>query len=327
VRSKPGSHRLDLNEVRMFVQVVRARSFAEAARRLAVPPNTLSRRIRQLESALDTRLMQRSTRKLTLTAAGQSFFDRCAAAVDGVLEAGKALLEGSNTPSGLVRVAAPLDFLDIFHIEWVAEFLGRHPAVRLEFVLNDARADLIEEAIDVAFRGGASRENPFRQITAQYLKLVASPAYLAARGTPQVLQDLTTHDCLIASSRQARVTWTLQGPRGDEEVLVTGRFGVNSARVLVKSCIAGLGIALLPDLLIEPALRSGQMVRILPAYRREGADFNIILPSPDRVPTTVGAFIEFAFEKLQTVVTMPAAAAEVLPRGRKAAGGGGRAKA
>jgi DNA-binding transcriptional LysR family regulator len=207
----------------------------------------------------------------------------------------------------LVRVAGPLDFLDIFRIEWVAEFLDQHPAVRLEFVLNDARADLIEEAIDVAFRGGASRENSFRQITAQYLKLVASPAYLAVRGTPQVLQDLSAHDCLIAASRQDRVTWTLQGPRGEEDVSVSGRFGVNSARVLVKSCIAGLGVALLPELLIEPALRSGQVVRILPAYRREGADFNIILPSPDQVPTAVRAFIEFAFEKLQTVVAVPAA--------------------
>jgi DNA-binding transcriptional LysR family regulator len=306
-RRKSGSHRLDLNEVRMFVQVVRARSFAEAARRLAVPPNTLSRRIRQLETALDTRLMQRSTRKLTLTAAGQDFFDRCAAAVDGVLEAGKALVEGSNTPSGLVRVAGPLDFLDIFHIEWVAEFLSLHPAVRLEFVLNDARADLIDEAIDVAFRGGSSRESPaaYRQITAQYLKLVASPAYLAARGTPQTLEDLGLHDCLIASSRHGRITWTLQGPQGNEEVSVSGRFGVNSARVLVKSCIAGLGIALLPDMLIEPALRLGQVVRVLPAYRREGADFNIILPSPDQVPTAVGAFIDFAIEKLHTVMAAP----------------------
>jgi DNA-binding transcriptional LysR family regulator len=324
VRAKSRSHKLDLNEVRMFVQVVRARSFAEAARRLAVPPNTLSRRIRQLETALDTRLMQRSTRKLTLTVAGQAFFDRCAAAVDGVLEAGKALVEGSNTPSGLVRIAAPLDFLDIFQIEWVAEFLAHHPAVRLEFVLSDARADLIDEAIDVAFRGGNSRESPtaFRQITSQYFKVVASPAYLAARGTPQVLQDLATHDCLIASSRQGRMTWTLQGPRGDEEVSVSGRFGANSARVLVKSCIAGLGIALLPDLLIEQALRSGQVVRVLPAYRREGADFNIILPSPDQVPTAVAAFIEFAFAKLQTVVG--ARAAVVPPRARKPLRGRGR---
>ena len=108
---------LDLNEVRMFVQVVRARSFAEAARRLGVPPNTLSRRIRQLEAGLDTRLMQRSTRKLTLTAAGSAFFERCAPAVDGVLDAGKELAGVSQTAAGTVRIAAPVDFLDFFKIE------------------------------------------------------------------------------------------------------------------------------------------------------------------------------------------------------------------
>ena len=134
---------LDLNEVRMFVQVVRARSFAEAARRLGVPPNTLSRRVRQLEAGLDTRLMQRSTRKLTLTAAGSAFFERCAPAVDGVLEAGKELAGGSQTVSGTVRIAAPADFLDFFKIEWVMQFLALHPKVRLDFVLSDARADLI----------------------------------------------------------------------------------------------------------------------------------------------------------------------------------------
>src|SRR5260221_12740558 len=152
---------VDLNDVRMFVQVVRARSFAEAARRLGVPPNTLSRRIRELESGLDTRLMQRSTRKLTLTVAGQAFFDRCAPAVDGVLEAGKDLVDGSDTPSGSVRVAAPADFLGFFSIASGAEFFSRHPRVRLGFVLNDARAGLFDEDIDVAFRCGKSPESRF----------------------------------------------------------------------------------------------------------------------------------------------------------------------
>ncbi len=295
---------LDLNEVRMFVQVVRARSFAEAARQLSVPPNTLSRRIRQLESTLDTRLMQRSTRKLTLTAAGQAFFDRCAAAVDGVLQAGKDLMSGKDKPSGSVRIAAPADFLDLFRIEWVAEFLSFHPHVRLDFVLNDARADLIDEGIDVAFRGGNARDTrfAFRQLTSQYFSLVASPAYLAAHGSPGTLQELTEHDCLTVSSRQSRVTWTLQGPEGDEEVKVAGRFSANSSRILMKGCLAGFGIAHLPAMLIAPELRAGRLVQVLPHYRRHGADFNIVLPSGHQIPTAVSAFVEFAVERLRSMV-------------------------
>jgi DNA-binding transcriptional LysR family regulator len=308
---------LDLNEVRMFVQVVRSRSFAEAARRMSVPPNTLSRRIRQLEATLGTRLMQRSTRKLTLTASGHAFFERCAAAVDGVLEAGRDLVGGGHRPSGTVRVAAPADFLDLFRAEWVSEFLDRYPEVRLDFVLSDARADLIEEAIDVAFRGGSSQESrsAFRQITAQYFNLVASPAYVAARGAPATLQELAKHDCLTVSSRQSRVSWTLQGPAGDEEVMVSGRFSANSARILMKGCVAGLGIALLPSMLIMAELRSGGLVRVLPTYRREGAHFNVILPSRQQVPAAVAVLVEFVMTRLQAVAS--ADIIQAAPRRRK----------
>jgi DNA-binding transcriptional LysR family regulator len=295
---------VDLNEVRMFVQVVRARSFAEAARRMGVPPNTLSRRVRQLETDLDTRLMQRSTRKLTLTAAGSTFFERCAPAVDGVLEAGKVLAGGSQTASGTVRIAAPADFLDFFRMEWVTQFLGLYPKVRLDFVLNDARADLINEAIDVAFRGGTASENQivFRKLTSQSFKLVASPAYVKSRGLPEALQDLSRHQCLTASGQQGPVTWVLQGPGGSEEVNVSGRFGANSARTLLKGCLSGMGIALLPSILIVPDILAGHLIHLLPQYRREGADLSVILPSSQQIPTAVSAFIEFATDKLRTIL-------------------------
>ncbi|MGB6306463.1 MAG: LysR family transcriptional regulator [Steroidobacteraceae bacterium] len=295
---------LDLNEVRMFVQVVRARSFAEAARRLGVPPNTLSRRVRQLEAGLDTRLMQRSTRKLTLTAAGSAFFERCAPAVDGVLDAGKDLAGGSRTAAGAVRIAAPADFLEFFKIEWVVQFLALHPKVRLDFVLNDARADLIGEAIDVAFRGGAASDHPsvFRRLMSQSFNLVASYAYLQSRGSPKTLQELSQHDCLIVSGRAGAAIWTLQGPGGSESVKVGGRFSANTARILLRSCLAGLGIALLPNVLIAPHLRAGRLLHVLPQYRRESADLSVILPSSQQIPAAVSAFVDFAADKLQAMV-------------------------
>lgn len=145
---------IDLNDIALYVQVVRSGSFAEAARRLGTAPNSVSRRVQQLEAQLDTRLMQRSTRKLTLTDAGQAFYERCGDAVDGLTDAGQSLVAGGEEVAGLVRVAAPADFLDFFRVEWVADFLAAHPRVRLEFLLSDARADLIAERIDVAFRAG-----------------------------------------------------------------------------------------------------------------------------------------------------------------------------
>jgi DNA-binding transcriptional LysR family regulator len=304
---------LDLNEVRMFVQVVRARSFAEAARRLHVPPNTLSRRIRQLEASLGTRLMQRSTRKLTLTAAGQAFFERCGAAVDGVLAAGKELADGSEQPSGSVRVAAPVDFLDLFRVEWIVEFLERHPLVRLEFLLSDERADLIEESIDVALRGGYPREasSAYRHIGSHAMNLVASPGYLAARGTPLTLQDLAHHDCLITAPRQGRDLWRLHGPDGVEEIRVSGRFSANSTSALLKSCLVGLGIGMLPSVMIAAEVRGGGLVQVLPSYGRSGADFNVLVPSPEQIPAAVTVFIDFVTERLQRVM---AGVTDISPR-------------
>jgi DNA-binding transcriptional LysR family regulator len=300
---------LDLNEVRMFVQVVRARSFAEAARRLGIPPNTLSRRVRQLEAGLDTRLMQRSTRKLTLTAAGSAFFERCAPAVDGVLDAGKELAGVSQTAGGTVRIAAPADFLDFFKIEWVMQFLALHPKVCLDFVLNDARADLIGEAIDVAFRGGfvSDEQLVYRRLMPQTVVLVASPAYLRSRGNPKTLEELSRHDCLTVSGRPGLATWTLHGPGGREEVKVSGRFRANSARNLIKGCLAGLGIALMPEVLVATHLHTGRLGVVLPDYRREGADLNVILPTSQQIPTAVSAFVEFAAGKLRSIMGPEAA--------------------
>jgi DNA-binding transcriptional LysR family regulator len=296
---------LDLNDIALFVQVVRAGSFAEAARRLGLPPNTLSRRVQHLEERLGTRLLQRSTRKLTLTSAGQSFHERCADAVDGLTEAGQELATGSQQPSGLVRVAAPADFFDFFPMEWVAEFLARHPRVRLDFVLSDAKADLIAERIDVAFRGGPLRDSGYvgRQVLGSSSDgLVSSPAYLAARGAPNTLQELAGHDCVSFSHASGYASWRLTGADGvDEEVRVAARFSGNTAQALRKATIAGLGIALLPNAIIRQDLQAGLLVAVLPQYRRTGYGLHVLYPSRRYLPLAVSAFIDLVAERLNAM--------------------------
>jgi len=295
---------LDLNDIAMFVQVVRSGSFAEAARRLGMPPNTVSRRIQQLEAQLGTRLLQRSTRKLTLTSAGQDFHERCAGAVDGLFEAGQELTTGSGEPSGLVRVAAPADFFDFFQMEWVSEFLAAHPRVRLDFVLSDAKADLIAEQIDVAFRGGSLRDSGYvgRQILdPRSVGMVASPAYITARGLPHTLQDLLSHDCVIFAHPSGHATWRLDGPNGEEEVQVTGRFSGNTAQALRKAAVAGLGIALLPPVMARLDVQAGVLVPVLPHYQPIGYGMNVLYPSRRHLPLAVSAFIGWVIEKMNAV--------------------------
>ena len=291
---------MDLNDVALFVQVVRAGSFAAAARRMGIPANTASRRIQQLEQQLGLRLMQRSTRKLTLTDAGATFYARCADQVEALAEAAKELSEVSQVPSGRVRVAATADFFNVFRMEPIAEFLGDHPKVRLEFVLGDARADLIEEGIDVAIRSGKVLEPTLvaRRIGTGRATLVASPAYLAARGMPESVEALASHDCVTLPQPSGQALWRLDGPGGETEVLVAGRFSANTAHALLKATLSGLGVALLPAPVTAPHVRAGELIEILPEHGVNGRDAYLVYLSRRQLPRAVSAFIEFMVAKM-----------------------------
>jgi len=298
IRSNPA---LDLNHVFLFVEVVRANSFAAAARRLGMPANSVSRKIQELEAQVGSRLIHRSTRKLTLTAAGRTFFDRCAGPVSELAQAGQASVDETQLASGIVRVAAPADFFELFPIEWIVQFLDTHPRVRMEFVLDDAKADLIGEGIDVALRAAHFVDDNLigHRIFATQFDLVASPAYLAARGKPTTLASLGDHDCLPQSNRTGPVTWRLVSPDGEGEIEVSSRFRANTARAVLRAAVAGLGIALLPRPVNAPEIAAGRLVRVLPEFRREGADFYAVCVSRRHIPRAVTAFMEFAVERLR----------------------------
>jgi LysR family transcriptional regulator AphB len=291
---------MDLNDVALFVQVVQAGSFAAAARRLGLPPNTASRRIQELERSLGLRLMQRSTRRLTLTDAGRTLYERCAEQVESLALAAQEVSAGQQLAIGTLRVAAPAAFFDWFLMEWIAEFLAAHPQVRTEFLLSDTRADLIAEGIDIAFRAGQIEEPNLvaRHIGMSGLSLVASPDYLAARGMPRTLAALAEHDCITFPAPSGRALWTLNGPHGAEDVSVSGRFSANSARVLMQAALAHTGIALLPAMMAAPHLQSGRLREILPQYQHSENGIYFVYPSHRQLSRAVGAFIEFAVGKI-----------------------------
>lgn len=292
---------IDLNELAMFVQVVRAGSFSEAARRLRMPANSLSRRIAQLEERLGTRLLHRSTRKLSLSAEGQLLFERCASPLDQILEIEHRAEEG-RAPSGSIRVAAMAGIFEALGMDWLIAFYERYPRIRVDFLLDDAPTDLIAERIDLALRAGTGTGTGFttRRVMPSSMMLVASPAYLERRPAPRTLRELAQHDCLTIANREGRSTWRLQGPRGSQEVQVQGRFAVNDMRVLVQACIAGLGIALAPQLTIEAAIAEGSLVRVLPNYRHAtaGTGLHLVYAGRPPAPPAVAAFADCLLERL-----------------------------
>ena len=292
---------LDLNSLAMFVQVVRAGSFSEAARRLGMPANTLSRRIEQLEGQLKTRLLHRSTRKLAPSAEGQALLERYGAALDQIVEI-EQLHADAQAPSGSVRVTAMAGLFEFFRMAWLAEFYARYPNISVDFLLDDTVSDLVSDRIDLALRMGIETGTGFkvRRIAPSAMILAASPSYLERNPGPRTLRELAEQNCLTISNRQGRSTWRLQGPRGSQEVPIKSRLAVNDMRVLVQACVAGLGIALLPQLMIEPLLEQGKLVRVLPNYRRAstGTGLQLVYTSRPPVSPAVAAVAEFLVEKL-----------------------------
>ncbi len=290
----------DLNQVRLFAEVVRAGSFAAASRRLGIPPNTASRQIGALEAALGVRLLHRSTRKLSLTSAGQRFHARCADAVAQLEAAASDLSEEGGAAAGTIRVAAPAGFFDSFAMDWLAEFLAEHPRVRCEFLLEDAATDLIRESIDVAIRGssGAVEVPGARKLAASGTGLVASPRYLERHGVPATLQALVRHDCLTFASRPGAALWQLRGADGTREVRVNGRFAANTATALLQAAVAGMGIALLPTILTAPEVARGALLPVLPTYRREDGGLYALVPAGRAAPRAAQAFVDFVARKL-----------------------------
>jgi DNA-binding transcriptional LysR family regulator len=160
---------------------------------------------------------------------------------------------------------------------------------------------LIAEQIDVAFRGGSLRDSGYvgRQILdPRSVAMVASPAYIAVRGSPRTLQDLLSHDCVISAHPSGHATWRLVGPKGEEEVQVAGRFSANTAQALRKAAVAGLGIALLPPVLARLDVQAGVLVPVLPHYQPNGYGMNVLYPSRRHLPLAVTAFIGLVIQKM-----------------------------
>lgn len=288
---------MDLNDIALFVNVVRAGSFAEAGRRLGVPPSTASRRVQTLETALGARLMQRTTRRLVLTDAGRNFFAQSADQVDALLRVADQVASDADEVAGRVRVAAPADFFNWFPADAVARFAEAHPRVRLEFELNDARVDLLGEGIDVAMRG-ADRDPSLiaRKLGTSYATLVASPGYLAARGAPALPRDLAAHDCITAPARGGpKAVWRLGGSRrAAAPVEVDGPFQASTASGQLAGALAGLGIALLPAGLSAPHVATGRLKEVMPDFATAASGVHLVYHSRRQLPRAVSAFIDFA---------------------------------
>ena len=281
---------MDYNDIPLFVRVVEDGSFTAAAEKLGLQKSSVSRNVLRLERELGVRLLQRTTRKLSLTEAGQAYYERVRGAVAGVDEAADAARELGGEPRGVVRMTAPPDAPQALALaEALASFHEKYPGIHVECELSGRRVDLVAEGFDLAVRGGKLEDSTLvaRRIGTPERLPFASPEYLRRRGRPKTLADLARHDCILFRARGGRAVWTLTGARGPENVEVTGPLTVDEMTFAMRACAAGLGIALLPTIVAREASLRGEIELALPGYAVTNGDVNVVLPSAAFVPARV----------------------------------------
>jgi len=287
-----------LNDMALFVDVVKAGGFRRAADAVGIPNSTVSRRISGLEKAVGLRLLHRTTRKIELTEAGQIYFERCKSIVDEARLAHEQLGKMLAQPSGVLKASLPVDFAHIYLAPLLTEFARLYPGITFELDLTPRLVDLVSEPFDVAIRMG---NPPDSNLIARHLAdlpchLYAAPRYLEAFGEPSVPSDLTRHEC-IAFPRAKTTAWTLYKAGSAMEVAVGGRFQANSVGLIQRLATLGQGIAILTAEVVADDLAHGRLRRILPGW--EGPPTPVYAMTETRLlPAKTRHFIEFLRERL-----------------------------
>ena len=285
-----------LAALRVFVRVVAAGSFSAAGRQLDLAPSSVSRRINELEEELGARLFHRTTRKLSLTEAGQLYHERAVRILTDLDEAQLALSQ-LGSPSGILRVTVPSGIGREMVATSIPGFLEQYPGVRIVMSMTDAVVDLVEERIDVAIRIGHLEDSSLRatKIGESRRVVCASPEYLERCGFPQTPQDLERHNCIIWRDHPGHNEWTFRGPGGISKVPVTGTFFAKSADALAAAAVAGLGLVLLPDWNMGIELRNRQLQMVLEDYAAvpKASPIWAVHDQQRYVPPKVSEFVRF----------------------------------
>ncbi|WP_110946623.1 LysR family transcriptional regulator [Pseudomonas bohemica] len=286
--------------MRAFVATVGANGFAAAARALDVPRSKVSKQIQALEEAIGVQLLQRTTRSLHLTEAGAEYYDACRDVIASLDEAEQRARTGMGEIRGVLRVNAPMSFGLSRLGPLIPRFNELHPNVELQVVLSDQQVDPVKGGFDVTIRIASLPDSSMvaRSLAPAPRLMVASPAYLAREGTPQSPKDLANHQFLSYGYLQSGISLQLCNGKETQRVTVSGPLHANNGDILAQAAVGGMGIALLPNFIVERAVADGRLQPVLCEWQAPAISVNAVYPSARRVPMKTRAFIDFMVEAL-----------------------------
>lgn len=297
---------MDLQQLRTFVTVVIHGSFASAARQMNVAPSVVTRAVAALENELGVRLLQRTTRKLSLTEAGAGYFEEVQAALDDLDSAGDKARASTGGVAGTIRITCSVAFGQVMVAPLLAELHKLHPALNVDLLLTDAVVDLLTEQVDLALRLGPSQDSSLIgvQLAPVRYRVVASPAYLRQHGHPASPAHLANIDCLRFPLPGFKTRWLFRDRAGDTQTVpVKGWLVLSTALALRQAALDGLGPALLADWLIDRDIATGELVDLFPAHEVTATRFDsavwLLYPSRSHVPRRVRAVLDFLKARLQ----------------------------
>jgi DNA-binding transcriptional LysR family regulator len=290
----------NLSDIAVFVRVVDAGSFTGAAEALQISQPVVSKAVTRLEERLGARLLNRTTRRLSLTEAGAELYRRSLHALKQIEDAELEVARFQTEPRGTLRVNAPMSF-SILHLAPVAhEFLARFPGVSLDLQLDDGFADLVEGGYDLIVRIGKLRDSNLvaRRIAPARLVLCASPEYLKARGEPQAPDDLLNHNCLMYTLGSTPRAWRLVSPQGEEQMIpLRGNVATNNGLAEAALAVKGVGIALLPSFYVADELRAGRLKCVLQEWIPQDISIYAVYAERRNLTPKVRAFVDFLAAK------------------------------
>lgn len=289
-----------LAAMRALRRVVELGSFTAAGEALGVSHTIVSRQVRQLETQLGAQLLNRTTRRFALTAAGQEYYEASRHILDALDDADRAVGQHHARPSGRLRINAPMAFGTLELATWLPQFIAQYPELQIDLVCNDRIVDLIEDGFDVALR--LTRDLPdstliARRLASSQVMLVAAPAYLQRHGAPRTPAELLQHNCLTYTQLSRPHDWRFTAPDGAREtVTVTGNFQANTGIALRTAALAGTGIATTASFIVHEDIRSGTLLQVLPDYAIRPRELYVLYPQNRHLSPKVRVFVDFASE-------------------------------
>ncbi|MDD9157154.1 LysR substrate-binding domain-containing protein [Aliivibrio sp. S4TY2] len=287
---------IDWEGVTEFVAVAEAQSFTGAARALDTSVAQISRKVAALEDRLSIKLLIRTTRKVSVTEAGQTYYQHCRHLVEGLKQADRAITELNATPQGRLKITSSVTYGEQLIAPLLSDFMLMYPQLELELILSNQTLDLVEQDFDLAIRLGRLTDSTMmaKRLSSRQVRVCASPGYIEKYGEPHTLSELSQHNCLVGSLP----IWRFIENKKEKSVRVKGSVHCNSGAALTNAALKGLGIVQLPDFYVQESMDKGELVEILVPYREPKEGIWAVYPNNRHLSTKVRLLVEFLAKEL-----------------------------